>query len=219
MGIFLGRKRDLLRRFEAYIDGFTLIEVMTVVAVIAIMCGIAIYSINMNLDRIRADSGVREVSLALNYARIRAVSEDTNYVITFKVRPTITASESKCYIEMFADTNKNGTWDPGEKEHTEDLPMGIVYDLNGPKDIYNLAVATADKDGVIFPNKKVTFTARGNAADRGEIYIIPFTNLDKKVDNNRRAVSLESLSGKTIVWYYDVDRAAAGKNPWKLEGE
>jgi prepilin-type N-terminal cleavage/methylation domain-containing protein len=219
MTALLRRRRDLLRRLEACIDGFTLIEVMTVVAVIAILSGIAIYSINLNLDRIRADNGVRELSLVLNYARIRAVSENTNYVVTFKVRPTTTMTESKCYVEMFADTNKNGTFDAGEKKRTEDMPKGIVYDLDGPKDIYNIAVGSADKDGVIFPGKKVTFTARGNAADRGEVYIIPSANLVRGIDNNRRAVSLENLSGKTIAWYYDVDRAAAGKNPWKLAGE
>ena len=200
--------------------GFTLIEVMSVVALIAIMSGVAVYTINTNLDRIRADNGVRRIALALNYARIRAIAEDTNYLVSFHVRPTTGTDESKCYILMFGDANKNGTLDTGEKSRTEDLPKGIVYDLNGPKDIYNLpATSNEDKDGVIFPNNKVTLSPRGIASDRGEIYIIPFNNLEDSVDNNRRAVSLEALSGKPIVWNYDVGLFGLGQNPWREEGK
>jgi prepilin-type N-terminal cleavage/methylation domain-containing protein len=199
--------------------GFTLLEVMTVVAIIAIMGGIAVYTINTNLDRIRADNGVRRIAFALNYARIRAIAEDSNYVVTFSTRPNPDLYQSKCYIQMFADTNKNGALDAGEKTKTEDLPKGIVYDLRGPKDIYNLSPAASEKDGIIFPDDKVTFYPRGNASDRGEIYIIPYTNIEEKIDNNRRAVSLESLSGKPIVWFYDIGLYEKGQNPWKEEGK
>ncbi len=199
--------------------GFTLLEVMSVVAVIAIMSGIAVYSINTNLDRIKADTAVRRISITLNYARIRAIAEDTNYVVSFAVRPAATANLSKCYIEMLADTNKNGVKDAGEKTRTEDLPKGIIYNLGGFKDIYDTAADAQKNDGIGFPNNKVTFLPRGNATTKGEIYVIPETSLEKGHHDNRRAVSLEKLSGRTIAWFYHSKLADAGSNPWAEEGK
>jgi prepilin-type N-terminal cleavage/methylation domain-containing protein len=199
--------------------GFTLLEVMTVVAIIAIMSGIAVYSINTNLDRIKADTAVRRVAIALSYARIRAIADDMNYVVSFKVRPSVTIDQSKCYIEMLADANENGVKDPGEKTRIEDLPKGVIYDLSGHTDIYNITSDAQKKDGIAFPNNKVTFLPRGNATEKGEIYLIPEVSLEKGFSDNRRAVSLEKLSGRTIAWYYHKALADAGSNPWKEEGK
>jgi prepilin-type N-terminal cleavage/methylation domain-containing protein len=211
---YTGRARPSIQR----IGGFTLLEVMTVVAIIAIMSGIAVYSINTNLDRIRADTAVRRISIALNYARIRAIAEDTNYIVTFSVRPT-TTNQSKCYIEMVADTNKNGVKDAGETVKTEDLPKGIVYNLSGLHDIYDTAADAQKNDGIGFPNNRVTFLPRGNATAKGEVYIIPEMSLEKGHNDNRRAVSLEKLSGRTLAWFYHSALATAGKNPWAEEGK
>lgn len=201
------------------IGGFTLLEVMTVTAVIAILSGIAVYSINTNLDRIRADTAVRRVSIALNYARIRAIAEDTNYIVTFSVRSAPTLNQSRCYIEMLADTNKNGVKDTGEMVRTEDLPKGVVYNLSGMHDIYDVAADSQKTDGIAFPDNKVTFLPRGNATTKGEIYVIPAISLEKNHRDNRRAVSLEKLSGRTIAWLYHSSLADEGKNPWVEEGK
>jgi prepilin-type N-terminal cleavage/methylation domain-containing protein len=201
------------------IGGFTILEVMTVVAIIAILSGIAVYSINTNLDRIKADTAVRRVGFALNYARIRAVSENCNYVVSFRTRTTIGKDQSKCYIEMLADTDNDGVKDTNEKIRTEDLPKGIVYDLVGLKDIYDVSANADNRDGIAFPSNKVTFLPRGNASTKGEIYIIPETNIKKNLNDNRRAVSLERLSGRTIAWFYSRSLADKGMNPWAEEGK
>jgi prepilin-type N-terminal cleavage/methylation domain-containing protein len=214
--------QNVISRTGSNRRGFTLLEMMTGVGVIAVMSGIAIYSINMNLNRIRADSGIRKLSLALNYARIRAIAENTNYVVLFKVRSNPDKVQGKCYVYMYADTNKNGTYDTGEKTKTEELPKGIIYDLTGsnPRDIYNTTVTSSIiQDGIVFTNNEVTFLPRGNASEAGEIYIVPGDDVIKGFDNNRRAISLERLSGKPIVWYFDKGRSDQGLNPWKLEGE
>lgn len=192
---------------------------MTVVAVIAILSAIAIYSINTNLDRIKADTAVRRISLALNYARIRAVAENCNYIVTFLVRANVGVDKSKGYIEMVADTDKDGVKDAGEKTRTEDLPSGIIYDLNGLNDINDIIANTQNRDGIAFSDNRVTFLPRGSADEGGEVYIIPEKSLEKGNDENRRAVSLERLSGRTIGWYYHSSLADAGENPWKEEGK
>jgi prepilin-type N-terminal cleavage/methylation domain-containing protein len=201
------------------IGGFTILEVMTVVAIIAILSGIAVYSINTNLDRIRADTAVRRASFALNYARIRAVAENCNYIVTFRTRDNVGTNQSKCYIEMLADMDKDGVKDASEKTRNEDLPSGIIYDLTGLVDINNVPADAQNKDGIAFTDNSVTFLPRGNAGEGGEIYLIPEKSLEKGTNDNRRAVSLERLSGRTIAWYYHTPLAVAGKNPWKEEGK
>jgi prepilin-type N-terminal cleavage/methylation domain-containing protein len=215
-----GERTGPARRSICRTEGFTLLEVMTVVAVIAILSAIAIYSLNMNLERIRADMGVRRISIALNYARIKAVSENTNYVVQFLHRSNPGRNESDCYVMMFADNNKNGTHDSGEAERIEDLPMGIVFDLTGPKDINNTTVTSStETDGIVFANNKLTFFPRGNSSENGVVYIVPKKNKESGNDRNRRAVSVERLSGKTIVWIYDTKRLDKGLCAWRLEGE
>jgi prepilin-type N-terminal cleavage/methylation domain-containing protein len=215
-----GARGALFGRLARVRRGFTLLEVMSVVAVIAIMSGIAVYTINTNLERIRADSGVRKVSFALNYARIRAISENTNYVVQFLYRNNPGKDEGTCYISMCADTDKDGTCDSNEVKRTEDLPVGIVFDLDGPKDINNATVSgSTNKDGIIFTDNKLTFFPRGNASESGAVYIIPKKNIKEGNDTNRRAVSLDRLSGRTVVWIYDVGRLAKGLCGWRLEGE
>lgn len=213
---YTGRARPSIQR----IGGFTLLEMMTVVAIIAIMSGIAVYSINTNLDRIRADSAVRRISITLNYARIRAISENTNYVVQFLYRDNPGKNKSMCYVRMFADANKNGIYDSGEATRIEDLPTGITFDLNGPKDIDNVTVTSSlTMDGIVFADNKLTFFPRGSASENGEVYIIPNKNMQDGIDANRRAVSVERLSGKTIVWVYDTKRLDKGLCAWRLEGE
>jgi prepilin-type N-terminal cleavage/methylation domain-containing protein len=199
--------------------GFTLLEVMTVVAVIAILSAIAVYSINTNLDRIRADTAVRRISFALNYARIRAVAENCNYIVTFAVRTGVSKDQPKCYISMLADMDKDGVKDAGEAVRTEDIPSGIMYDLDGQCDINNAAANSQNRDGIAFSDNTVTFLPRGNANESGEVYIIPEKSLEKHFNDNRRAVSLEKLSGRTIAWFYHSSLADAGENPWKEEGK
>ncbi len=199
--------------------GFTILELMTVVGIIAVLSAIAVYSINTNLDRIRADTAVRRVSLALNYARIRAVAENCNYIVTFSVRPTVSKGQSRSYIEMLADIDKDGAKDTGETTRIEDLPGGIIYDLEGQPDINNIAADAQNRDGIAFSDNKVTFLPRGNADEGGEVYIIPEKSLERNINQNRRAVSLERLSGRTIGWFYHTSLADAGKNPWKEEGK
>lgn len=199
--------------------GFTLLEVITVVAIIAILSGIAVYSINTNLDRIRADTAVRRISIALGYARIRAVAENCNYVVTFPTRGVVEKNQSKYYISMLADLDKDGVKDTNETIRTEDLPRGIIYDLSGMVDINNVLADSSNEDGIAFTGDHIIFLPRGNAIASGEIYVIPEASLEKGINDNRRAVSLEKLSGRTIPWYYHSALAEAGKNPWLEEGK
>ncbi len=193
---------------------------MTVVAVIAILSGIVVISFNTGLNRIRANSGIRTISYALGYARIRAIAENRPYVVRFVVKGNAADEGRTCLLETFCDANKNLVLDPGETVREEKLPKGVVYDLSAVKDINDQLPSDLEhKDGVNFPGNQVFFSPRGYASDRGEIYIIPSADLKDAYDGNRKAVSLEAISGKTMIWNYREALEKAGECPWKEDGK
>jgi prepilin-type N-terminal cleavage/methylation domain-containing protein len=202
------------------VAGFTLLEMMTVVAVIAVLSGIAMISFNTGLDRIRANSGVRTISYTLNYARIRAIAENRSYVVRFVVKGGVNSNEYTCMLETFCDANRNLILDPGETIRKEVLPKGIVYDLSTVKDINDQLPSDSEhRDGIDFPDNQVIFSPRGYASTRGEIYIIPSGNLEDAYNGNRKAVSVEAISGKTVIWNYHEALEENGVCPWKEDGK
>jgi hypothetical protein len=157
----------------------------------------------------------RTVALSLNKARIRAISENNNYVVRFLIKDPGNTNKSGYLIEIHDDNNRNGTKDTGEKVEEVELTKGVPFDLPEGKDLYCTSPTSSSmKDGIVFPDNKVTFYPRGNASDSGEVYIYPLTSKEKKRNWNRRAVSLEKVTGKPIIWYFDKDKDKSGTCPW-----
>jgi len=204
--------------------GFTLIEMIIVVSIITIMSSIAAISFYPNIDKIKADMSARSVVFNLNYARIQAIKENNNYIVNFNKIVNADGS-TRCFIEVHDDDNNDGQRDAGEKVKVEELTKGIIYDFPVGKDIDSDPAPTADKlDGIVFSlnvsdDNEVRFNSRGNASDSGEVYMIPLRSLEKKRLKNRRMVSLDMISGRAVVWIYDVGRDDAGQSPWKRESE
>jgi prepilin-type N-terminal cleavage/methylation domain-containing protein len=195
--------------------GFTIIEMLTVLAIIAILSSIAAITATGSIDRMKADMTARTIAFALNKARIRAITENNNYVVSFVTRDTGSKDKSGYIIEIHDDNNRNGIKDTGEKVEEEHLTKGVPFDLPEGKDIYCTSPTSSSmRDGIVFPNNKVTFYPRGNASDSGEIYIYPLTSKEKGRNWNRRAVSLEKVTGKPVIWFFDKEKDKSGKCPW-----
>ncbi len=64
-------------------SGFTLLELMVVIAILAIMAGIAIPNMIPWPAKHRMSGAAREIYSAMQYARLRAVKEKANIVICF----------------------------------------------------------------------------------------------------------------------------------------
>ena len=64
-------------------SGFTLIEILTVLAIIAIVVGIMLPNVVSWLPRYRLSSGAEEIQSTLQLARLGAVKENRSATVTF----------------------------------------------------------------------------------------------------------------------------------------
>lgn len=96
--------------------GFTLIEMLICVAVIAILCGIAAPAFGKLIGRTHAQTARSQLMAAFNEARIAAVSHEM-HVVVCPSEDQRTCSDTTQWQRgwiVFADTNHNREIDEGE---------------------------------------------------------------------------------------------------------
>ena len=104
-------------------SGYTLMEMMVTVGIIAIMSAIAIPNYVSWLPKHRISGGAREIYSAMQYARLRAVKE--------KTRVTINFSTGNDDYAVFIDDGRGGgiannnTAEPGETLKTGQMPISV----------------------------------------------------------------------------------------------
>ena len=85
--------------------GFTLIELMIVIAILGVLAGVITPSFLAYRDRSKVKGDATELRSVFESAKLRAIKHNTNAVVTF---PDTTS------YQAFVDTNKNGIRDGGE---------------------------------------------------------------------------------------------------------
>lgn len=98
-------------------NGFTLFELVVVMAIMSILAAIALPKIN--LHQFRIDAGVRTVQSALQLSERYAVQRQHDIVVSFDI-----AGKRVLIID---DQNNNAAADPGEKVMVRPLEDGIRF--------------------------------------------------------------------------------------------
>jgi prepilin-type N-terminal cleavage/methylation domain-containing protein len=121
--------------------GITLIELVVVMAIIAIGAALTTPNISGWLPSYRLRSATRDVVSIMRVAQIKAVSNNTSYRVTFD-----TVNES--YIIQYQDTG--GAW-VGEGG-TQTLPTGVKFNTTFPGNITTFSPNSTATDGNVTLN-------------------------------------------------------------------
>lgn len=188
--------------------GFSLAEMLTVLAIIGITAGLGVYTIN--LAGWRSSSACSDITARLQKARGRAAFEQNNYSIFFLL------SQNK--YRILDDDNSNGAYNPAIGETLKDYYVstqgsGMVFGYpTGTKGIDGNTIPAA----VTFPGTPpvLTFNPLGEGTN-GVIYLIPNEDISTNDPSHMRAISVNQATGRVRRWRYDEKISNPG--PWRLE--
>ena len=180
-------------------EGFTMIELVIVVAIIAVMTGFAIpYIIGMQ-PTLRVNSAARDLTTEMQLAKMRAVSQRNDYVITFD----ITNNQYSVYDDNDNDFATAGA-ESAELEKTVDIDANYSGIQFGYVSSQTGTSGGSISNPVTFSGtpRRVTFRPDGTANKNGSVFIIPTEDIADSKDARQRAITVIQ-TGRVKLWKHD----------------
>jgi prepilin-type N-terminal cleavage/methylation domain-containing protein len=169
--------------------GFTIIELLMVIALLAIVGAIAIPKLNFGAYRI--NSGVRGVTALLARAQRLAVTNQSNVNVIFDVAHNA--------VMLHEDVNNDNVIQPTERVRTYPLGEGVAYGLGGaPVRVYAPAPLTFTH--AMGSNPEIIFRRDGSASENGAIYITSTAALVASRPTDARDIEVIEATGRAE-WY------------------
>ena len=157
-GTCMRQKR--ITRIQSNSRGFTLAELLTVMAVLAIFAGIAVPNYVAVQPGLQLNGAAREVLGKLMWARSKAVAQNNQWVVTFPTNHS---------FQILDDTNNNGTADAGESTQTIDINTAypnVTISKSGSDPTFNSRGTAGGSTTITITNtsgaKTVTVSGTGN---------------------------------------------------------
>ncbi len=174
--------------------GYTLVELLVILVVLAILAAFAIPNYSQWAERYEINGEARKLYLDLQLARITALRNNNNVVITFD-------TGTNSYL-IHNDTDSDGVQDGGENLKNVSLEHNVQFGFYG--------TSVTDMDGnlvnspltLVAGGSVITFNARGEASTSGSMYLIHGS--DVGVGNHRlKGISVVDATGAVELWEYD----------------
>ncbi|WP_051553545.1 GspH/FimT family pseudopilin [Desulfobulbus elongatus] len=129
--------------------GFTLVELMTVIAILSVLAAVAYPLINASLPKYRLRAAARELVIDFKRAKVEAIKRNRNVLIQFTpvAAPAVGGSYTLC-----ADDNGNNACDAGET---------IISQVAMPKGVRLREPDGGSAEGNKFPNNTAGYNGRG----------------------------------------------------------
>ena len=147
--------------------GFTLIELMVVVAITALIAGLTVAEINSTSYKLK--SAARTLRAKMQQARLLAVKEDCNIYVDFDLDGIGGVNPS---YALWRDGDNDGTYDaPVELLETvalpDDLSFGAVSNANGGPGASPSPTSTVapPADGISYSGDQLCFDSRGTSSN------------------------------------------------------
>jgi prepilin-type N-terminal cleavage/methylation domain-containing protein len=179
-------------------SGFTTIELIVAVAVLAIAAAVVSPYVRDWLPAMRATSAARDLVSEMQLARMKAVSERNDYIITFDT----TTHQYKIY-----DDDDNDGAEVSELVKTVDvdaeysgIQFGYVAGETGTS-------GSSISSSVTFSGSSETFKPNGTATKNGSVYLIPTGDIASSRRERQRAITVIQ-TGRIKLWKYN-----GGSNP------
>ncbi len=162
---------------KMYTPGFTLVELMAVLAIASALLVVALPSFSILLKNNRMLSLVYEMRAALNTARSEALAQRTFVTLCSSNDGTSCSGEWKDGYIAFRDTNGDGTVDDPTTPDGDEIVLAKILDVYTSKFTYS-----------DLPDHRVRFDARGYATD----FNGTFTICDDRGETEARGLILTS---------------------------
>ena len=144
-----------------YQRGFTLIEVLMVIVIMAIMMSLAMSSVSGNLPKWRAQGAANELVGMLQKARAVAVKRNKYTIVTF----TGVNSPTACSTGLYSDENNSMTYDAGDLKQ-----YFIDYNTRFPG-----AYVKSVVDGSPTPANQTSIILQPDGTIRGTTVVMPIS--------------------------------------------
>ena len=147
------------KHIRSFSPGFTLVEVITVVALLGIVLAVAVPSINSTLNEMKLDSAAQEVVSAIHYVQSLAIKEGVVYGVEFFP----SEDRFRCY-NVATDVT---VFNPIDKK-------SYVVDFTGEGHLQGVTLSTT------FSNMKAEFDSIGEANESGTV-LLEYAGLQKTI--------------------------------------
>lgn len=178
--------------------GLTVIELVTTMAIIAIMSATAVPNFTIWRNNYQLRSETERVHMDLLSARMRAMKTGNNIVVTFN---SLTNSYS-----ILNDTNNNGSADVGENLSPRTLENNVQFGFSGAS-VNDMDGTNRSEAVVMGASDIVTFDPRGQADLSGVLFLIHYNHLPEG-NGHLRGISIVQATGSAELWKY-----SPGLNP------
>jgi prepilin-type N-terminal cleavage/methylation domain-containing protein len=178
------------RHRASHVSGFTLVEIMMVIALIGLVAAFAIPKLNFSAYRV--NGAVRGTTALIARAQRLAVTDQNNVNVLFDV--------ANNQIKVHEDANNDNVIQNTERVRTYPLGEGVVFGIGGaPARLYTEIPVSFDKwelNGL----KEIIFRRDGSASENCGLYITTTTAQKSSRPQDARSIEVIRSTGR-VEWY------------------